>query len=276
MGAKGPPLGRDGWVGRRWPGMTKARPRGVMVMALALVLAIPVNAAPYNTNASGAARGYGAAHGVGAAMMPRYAMGSDAMFGDGLSAYAPQGDPIRGKRVAQERCASCHGADGNSTDPRYPKLAGQKPAYLYEQLWAFRSSVRASDVMSAIVAALSEPDAADTSTYFADQGIRPSPVKDNDLTRAGESIYYRGSRRGAPACAMCHSPEVRRAAPMMGMMGMGRLDAPLLSGQHAMYIVEQLNRFASGERRGIMMNRIAAALTDQDRVAVAQYVSGLH
>lgn len=202
--------------------MTKARARGVMVMALALVLAIPVNGEPYNANTPGV-WGYGAAHSVGAAMMPGYAIGPGAMFGDGPNGYAPQGDPKRGKRVALERCASCHGADGNSPDPRYPKLAGQKPAYLYGQLWAFKSGVRASEVMSAIVAALSEPDAADASTYFADRGVRPDPVKDNDLTRAGESVYYRGSERGAPACAMCHSPGVRRAAPMMGMMGMGRL-----------------------------------------------------
>lgn len=59
--------------------------------------------------------------------------------------------------------------------------------------------------------------------------------------------------------------------PMMGMMG----SAPRLNGQHAAYIVDQLNRFASGERQAMMMDRIAASLSNRDKNAVAEYLSGL-
>lgn len=60
--------------------------------------------------------------------------------------------------------------------------------------------------------------------------------------------------------------------PMMGMMG----NAPGLNGQHADYIVDQLKRFSSGERQGMMMGRIAVMLNDTNKRAVAEYLSGLH
>jgi cytochrome c553 len=65
---------------------------------------------------------------------------------------------------------------------------------------------------------------------------------------------------------------------MMGGMGMGAgmgtmADAPILNGQHADYVVDQLGQFASGERQGTIMNRIAAALSPSDRKAVAAFLS---
>ena len=82
----------------------------------------------------------------------------------------------------------------------------------------------------------------------------------------------------APACAMCHGE--RGGMPMMGMggmMGTGGMMAsvPRLNGQHAAYVVGQLDAFATGRRQGMMMNRIAFMLTDLDRRAVAEFVSGL-
>jgi cytochrome c553 len=63
-----------------------------------------------------------------------------------------------------------------------------------------------------------------------------------------------------------------RMMPMMGMMG----NAPGLNGQHADYIVDQLNRFSSGERQGMMMGSIAVMLNDTNKKAVSEYLSGLH
>ena len=69
--------------------------------------------------------------------------------------------------------------------------------------------------------------------------------------------------------------------PMMGMMGHGMMgmrgseSVPRLNGQHPAYLVDQLNRFAAGERQGIVMNRIAPSLSEQDMKAVAEYLSGL-
>lgn len=60
---------------------------------------------------------------------------------------------------------------------------------------------------------------------------------------------------------------------MGGMMGPGTANVPNLKGQHAAYIVDQLNRFASGERQGTVMNRMAASLDDADSKAIAEFLS---
>jgi cytochrome c553 len=190
------------------------------------------------------------------------------------------GNPAIGKSVAAARCASCHGANGNSTNAQYPKLAGQNPAYLYWQIWAFKTGARRSDVMSGIVSALSDADAANVAAYFSEQAIRPDPVTDSSLAREGERIFYARGPHGAPPCAMCHGAGGRGGTPMMRMMGHGMMgygaaaNTPVVSGQHAGYIAQQLDRFASGQRRSTVMGRIAAGLSEADRQAVAAFLSG--
>ena len=60
---------------------------------------------------------------------------------------------------------------------------------------------------------------------------------------------------------------------MGGMMGAGTTNVPNLEGQHAAYMVDQLNRFATGERQGTVMNRVAASLGDADEQAIAEFLS---
>ena len=202
-------------------------------------------------------------------------------------AYGPSvGDPKRGRIVAEGKCAACHGADGNSRDAQFPKLAGQKQAYLYRQLWLFKIGARPSKVMPDIVALLTDADLANASSYYTEQTIRPEVVKDEALASTGQRIFYGGAGYGmAPPCAMCHDTAGRGMMmgrmPMMGMMGHGMMghgmmaSVPNLKGQHAAYIVDQLTRFASGERQAMMMGRIAAGLSEIDRKAVAEFLSGL-
>ena len=183
---------------------------------------------------------------------------------------AAAGDPQHGGKVAAEKCASCHGPDGNGGAAATPKLAGQKAAYLYRELWAFKRGGRPSAVMHAVVAPLSDADLADAAAYYADRRVRPDAVSDPALAQAGERIYY----AGRPSCAMCHDGG---GMSMMGMMGGGMApNAPRLRGQHAGYTLRQLDAFASGRRRGTVMNRVAPALTETERRAVAVYLSGTH
>jgi len=198
---------------------------------------------------------------------------------DSRSSGAAVGNPEQGERVAEAKCVACHQADGNSADPKIPKLAGQNPAYLYWQLWAYKTGARRSDIMSGIVATLSDSDMADAASFYSWQTIRPDPIKDQHLAAIGERIFFAGVGPGmAPPCAMCHGsprqegmPMMRMMMPMMGMMA----NVPGLNGQHAVYIVDQLNRFASGERQAVMMGRIAAMLSETNKKAVAEYISGL-
>ncbi len=190
------------------------------------------------------------------------------------------GDPERGQRVAETRCAACHGKNGNSPDPQYPKLAGQNSAYLYWQLWAFKQGTRRSDVMSGIVATLSDADMANAASFYGQQRRNPDAVRDAYAASIGERFFV----SGMPSCAMCHGSPGQRGMMgrmpmmgrgMMGMMGPGAAAVPNLNGQHANYIIDQLDKFASGERQGTVMNRMAPALSEANRKAVAEYLSGV-
>lgn len=193
------------------------------------------------------------------------------------------GNAVHGQAVAHARCASCHGADGNSAQPTIPRLAGQKAGYLYRQLAAFKDGVRPSSVMAAIVAPLPDEDLRDAARFYAGQ----APGHDNsgayDLMAEGRRIYLDGSADGRfPACASCHAPGAGGMGPMGGGMGMGHMsmmgmmgarNAPLLYGQHAAYTVGQLHAFADGTRPAMMMGRIAAGMTPRQAKAVADYLA---
>ena len=194
---------------------------------------------------------------------------------------APAGDAIHGQQLALAKCSACHGADGNSRNQQYPNLAGQKPAYLYRQLQAFKKGTRKSLVMSPIVAPLSDSDLANVAAYFSEQVIQPDAIQDRTLASAGERIFFTPQESGTLACASCHGEGSQGGMPMMGMTGGGMMGPsmrsyiPNLYGQHAAYLASQLTRFADGTRPAMMMDRIAAALTPSERKAVAAYLSGM-
>lgn len=78
------------------------------------------------------------------------------------------GDAAAGKSKAAS-CVACHGPEGNSTNPLWPKLAGQHAAYLEKQMKAFKSGERKDPLMSPMAAPLSDQDMKDISAYFASQ-----------------------------------------------------------------------------------------------------------
>jgi cytochrome c553 len=196
---------------------------------------------------------------------------------------------LHGQKLVNAYCAGCHRPDGNSSDPQYPKIAGQKDYYLRSQLSAFKRGTRKSDVMSGVASTLSNAQIAELARFFSRQKVRPDTVKDRKLAELGARIFrYRGRR--APPCAACHSPGgygpgmmggrggmmgggMMRGGMMGGMMG-NTAAVPNLFGQHAGYTVQQLDAFAGGKRRGAVMGPIAAGLTRHERQAVAEYLSG--
>jgi cytochrome c553 len=84
------------------------------------------------------------------------------------SSSAMAGDVAAGK-AKSALCAACHGATGNSVNPLWPNLAGQKEMYLAKQIKAFRDGVRSDPMMAPMVAALSDDDIANLAAYFAAQ-----------------------------------------------------------------------------------------------------------
>src|SRR5699024_8793854 len=95
----------------------------------------------------------------------------------GAATAAPllDGDADNGKDKSAA-CAACHGADGNSTSAEFPKLAGQNPNYIFEQLQLFKSGKRKNAIMSAQASALSEQDMKDVAVYFGSQETKPAVV----------------------------------------------------------------------------------------------------
>jgi cytochrome c553 len=86
-----------------------------------------------------------------------------------LSASAgAAGDAAAGKAKSAV-CAACHGADGNSTNPLWPNLAGQHAPYMVKQLKDFKSGARKDPVMAPMAAPLSEQDMENLAAYFASQ-----------------------------------------------------------------------------------------------------------
>ena len=174
-------------------------------------------------------------------------------------------------------CAACHGPNGNSTSPDWPRLAGQSAVYIAGQLRLFRSGARANPVMMPMATALSDQDIADIAVYYEAQtplGLEADP----SFWQAGQALYVRGDpAREVPACSACHGPD-----------GRGNLTAgyPALRAQQSVYVVKQLTDYASGARysggavpgsdpNAVMMFTIAKRLTPEQIRNVASYVQGM-
>jgi cytochrome c553 len=74
-----------------------------------------------------------------------------------------------GSAKVKEVCAACHGQDGNSQTPDYPRLAGQYPDYLAKALRDYKSGLRKNPIMAGFAAGLSKQDIDNVAAYYAAQ-----------------------------------------------------------------------------------------------------------
>ena len=185
----------------------------------------------------------------------------------GVSVAAGNATDGKAKSVS---CAACHGADGNSANPTWPKLAGQGAPYIVKQLADFKAKKRNDPLMSSQATALSSQDMDDLAAYFSSQ-TGSQGAADEKLVAAGAKLYRAGNKKkGLAACVSCHGPT-----------GAGNPAAkfPRLSGQHAAYVEKAMKDFRSGKRHNDMnkmMQNIAEKMSDKEIKAVASYISGLH
>ena len=176
-------------------------------------------------------------------------------------------DLVKGEALFTAVCAACHGADGNSGTPTYPKLSQQHPEYLVKQLQEYKSGKRKNAIMQGFAATLSDDDMKNIAYWAASKTAKPGFAKEKELITMGERIYRGGiSDRQVPACAGCHSPS-----------GSGiPSQYPRLSGQHAEYTAAQLTAFRDGVRgNSLQMTQVAAKLNDKEIRAVSDYIAGL-
>ncbi len=201
--------------------------------------------------------------------MKKLAFAALVVFGAAGTASAA-GDVNAGK-TKSAACASCHGIDGNSMAPTFPKLAGQHAEYITKQLADFQSGARTDPTMTAMAAPLSQQDIADLAAFYSSNTAAIGSAADAEKAALGQKIYQGGDKdKGISACMACHGPS-----------GAGNPGAkfPSLSGQHSAYIVKALNDFRSGTRANDpakMMRDVAAKMSDSEIAAVAEYISGLH
>ena len=88
------------------------------------------------------------------------------------------GNPAAGQEKSQT-CQACHGLDGNSsTNPTYPRLAGQYEDYLRKALSDYKSGARKNAIMNGMAAGLSEQDQADLAAYYASQNNGLAIIRD--------------------------------------------------------------------------------------------------
>lgn len=178
-------------------------------------------------------------------------------------------------------CAACHGADGISVAPNFPKLAGLGQKYLYKQLRDIKAGNRVIVEMTGLLDNLSDQNLQDLAAYFDSKpmqlsGASPLEVQNNDGEKVdglalGEKTFRAGNAEaGVPACTGCHSPRA---------LGNEPAGYPRLSGQHAQYIEKQLRDFRAGNRvndDGKMMRKVAQHLSDAEIVSLANFIAGQH
>ncbi|MGZ8143584.1 MAG: c-type cytochrome [Methylosarcina sp.] len=162
------------------------------------------------------------------------------------------------KKAGEEKsavCTACHGQGGKSSNPQWPNLASQQPAYIVNQLEAFKSGNRKNPMMEGMAANLSKEDMDNLAAYYSGQPAAKA---------GGDSSLAKTGQEKAAICMGCH-----------GQNGAGNGQFPRLAGQHPDYLVAQLKSFKAGERKGGPMQAMAGNLSEEDMKALAAYFGSL-
>src|SRR3990167_11022997 len=196
------------------------------------------------------------------------------LFG-AMSVMADTAGNVEAGKAKTAVCAGCHGMDGNSAAPNFPKLAGQGAEYLVKQLKDIKGkegegSARTVVEMTGLLDALTDQDINDIAAFYSSQKMSLGQAN-AELVKVGAPLYRAGNMANkVAACAACHGPTGA---------GIALAKYPALGGQHADYIAAQLHKFRKGERTNDgdtrIMLAIAAKMSDDEIKAVASYISGL-
>ena len=176
------------------------------------------------------------------------------------------------KVTAMQVCSNCHGIDGNSISPNFPRLAGQPKAYLVNELNGFHARHRADqagmDYMWGIAHNLTPEQIDGLADYFSGQKGKAIAARGRDAQRAevGRQIYEKGlPEKETPPCGICH-----------GKNGEGLQAIPRLASQHSHYILKELEEFKETDARpGTPMKQVSHKMSPEEMQNVAVYVQSL-
>jgi cytochrome c553 len=171
-------------------------------------------------------------------------------------------------------CKTCHGLSGQGFRGAYPmpRLAGQQPEYIENQLRAFIERRRTNPVMFNVAHVLSPSMVSALATHFKDLDPKPLRGAPIELAAAGKKIYQEGvSGTDVPPCASCHGPEAK-----------GQGVFPRLAGQLHDCMLKKLVNWSKERGQDLakpdtsaIMEPIAHSLTEPQIAAVAAYLSYL-
>lgn len=158
-------------------------------------------------------------------------------------------------RKASFFCANCHGEDGNSLFPEVPNLAGQHPAYLFNQIGKFASGERKNAYMQGLVKVLSEDERRRIVYYYANASAK---------LRNGGANIARGKTVFAQSCSICHGSDAHGLAAI-----------PRLAGQPRKYLELTLANYRekTGARIFPPMSTVISSLSQKDIDAVVSYLT---
>lgn len=170
------------------------------------------------------------------------------------------------RKVAASICAACHGSTGASDSPLFPRLAAQQELYLKAQLKAFKAKTRgekdAHDYMWGMATLLDDSVIEGLARYYAAQTPAPGIPGDPALIARGQQLYENGdTARQVTSCATCHGAGAEGVAIF-----------PRLAGQHAAYVVRQLDVIQRQFRDSPVMHGVIKALSPAEMKAVAEYL----
>lgn len=183
------------------------------------------------------------------------------------AASAPQ--LAAGKQIASEKCAACHGLDGNAPNAQFPKLAGQIGTFMSLQLRNYRSGERPNPLMANVAKGLTDAQIDSVTTYYASlPPMKGAPATNEALAKQGQTIYQTG-KSGAPACKYCHGAKGEGLAPVFARIG----------GQHAEFIYASLLPYKSHDDfknpYAWVMKAVVENWSDADLRAVSAYLGTL-
>ncbi|MCR4283371.1 MAG: c-type cytochrome [Bauldia sp.] len=160
-----------------------------------------------------------------------------------------EGDAIAGLAVTTP-CAGCHGADGNSTNPKNPRLAGLSADYLIAAIDAYKDRSRKHDVMRDQVLPLRDQDVKDLAAYYASQEPQALPIR-KPLTLA----------EWTARCSRCHGANGNSTDTRF----------PVLAGQDDAYLAKAMALYHGGDRSNTLMYAMSFLMAESDIKSLAAY-----
>jgi cytochrome c553 len=160
-------------------------------------------------------------------------------------------------KIKAIQCIACHGLDGNSPLPQYPKLAGQHVEYLFQAMKAYQTGTRVDPIMSPMAEKLlgTDSDIENLAAYFSSQKSTACS-KPLEIHSAGKAKVK------SKACDQCHQLNGNSQKPIF----------PKLAGQHKMYLIKSMTAYRDGTRKHAQMSQMALLLRHQaDIEEIAAY-----